>query len=426
MPGSASTGRTFLTGLLCAALALPLAANAQVFIVEQQHISPRYAHIQPTHVRLSPEPITTYDREELIRYLQSQQGFAMRPLPVGVVTLRANSGMEPAGGKYVDELHSKGIAAQPGGRVTITDVHMKGNRIILDLNNGPYRKHRFMRHVSIGLSPYDTDPTALSDGPPTGTRIVLEFDSRKIPDLSGQQVEALLKPMVDFGVMSPAEAYAETLPDFLRSAIDQHRVLVGMDESMVLYAKGEPIQKFREQQGGQNFEIWEYGQSPDPVEFVRFIGSFVTRVEIAKVGEPLLVHSANEMGDYWGHQPVVAANQHQVQLGDRSAQSIAQESAPTAPPTLRNPGEKLPNDQQTGVMRPVKFPPGMQRPGDPGYTPPPSTASPGSGTQKAQSASATGTAAAHRQPQQAGSSAQPSGTPQQQFVASSRQPVQRR
>ena len=31
--------------------------------------------------------------------------------------------------------------------------------------------------------------------------------------------------------------------------------------------------------------------------------------------------------------------------------------APAAPPTLRNPGEKLPTDNQTtGVMRPVQFP----------------------------------------------------------------------
>lgn len=420
MPGSASIGRISMMAGLCAALAMvPLSARSQIFIVQPEHISPHYTHFPPTHVALSSEPITTYDREELIRYLQSLQGFAMRPLPVGIVTLRANGGMEPSGDKYVAELDNKGIAAKPGGRVTITDIKIHSGRIVLDLNNGPYHKHRFLRHLSVGMGGYDdTNPVALSDAPPTGTRLILEFGSR-IPDLTGEQVEALLKPMIDFGVESPAEAYAETLPDFLRKAIDEHRVLVGMDRDMVLYALGEPEQKIREEHNGQPFEIWVYGESPQPVQFVRFVGSFVTRVEVARVGEPLLVRSANEMGDYWGTQPAPGANQHEVQLGDRTAQSVADEDAPAAPPTLRNPGEKPPANSQTGVMRPVNFPPGMQRPGDPGYTPPATKGTQtGSGAGTAGSGTGSGTGAAGTQP---GQSTNPPNT-QNQFT-SPEQPV---
>lgn len=412
MRGSESVGRTSILAVLCAALAIavPLPARSQVFIIQQEHISPHYTHFPPTHVALSSEPMTTIDREDLIRYLQSQQGFAMRPLPVGIVTLHANGGMDPWGNKYVDELHAKGTSAKPGGRVIITAIKFQRDRIVLDLNNGPFHKHRFLRHLSIGMGGYDsTNPVVMDDGPPTGSRIVLEFPSR-IPDLTGEQAEALLKPMVDFGVKSPAEAYAETLPSFLRTAIVSHHVLVGMDRDLVLYAKGEPEQKIREQQNGQPFEIWVYGESPQPVEFVRFVGGFVTRVEVAKVGEPVLVRTAYEMHDYWGNQPAVQANVHQVDLGDRTAKSVAQQDAPAAPPTLRKPGEKLPGDQQTGTMKPVEFPPGMQRPGDPGYTPPP-------GSQTSPSGTATGTPPPAATP--------PSDAPQQ-FAPSSAQASQQR
>lgn len=371
MQGSESAGRISVYVACCAALALmiPVCAPAQVFVVQPEHISQHYAHFQPTQVQLPAGPMTTIGREELIRFLQSEQGFAMRPLPVAVLTLRANGDMEPTGDKYIDELHTKGVAAKPGDRVQITDIRIKDNRIIIDLNNGPYHKHRFMRHISISMNPYD-DPTAMNDPAPTGSRIVLIFPSR-IPDVTGEQVEQLLKPMIDFGVRSPAEAYAETLPDFLRKAILEHRVLVGMDHEMVLYAKGQPDKKDREEKDGKPFEIWIYGEAPDPVEFVRFDGSFVARVEIARVGEPVAVQTANQMGDFWGTQPANPPNVHTVALGDRTAQSAAQQDAPPSAPTLRKPGETLPTDNSsTQVMHPVKFPPGMQRPGDPGYTPP--------------------------------------------------------
>jgi hypothetical protein len=79
------------------------------------------------------------------------------------------------------------------------------------------------------------------------------------------------------------------------------------------------------------------------------------------------------MGDYWGNQPVVATNQHEVKMGDQSQAERTEESAPRAAPTLRKPGEELPQDSDknnpVGTMQPVKMPPSLQRPGDPGYHP---------------------------------------------------------
>jgi hypothetical protein len=352
--------------------AFPL--RAQVFTVEAEHVEKHYTEFAPTHVRYPEQPINQLGRETLIRFMQSEQGFAMRPLPIANLNLHANGHMDPTGEKYVDLLHQKGTSAKPGDRLVVTDIKINEKTIELDLNGGFQHKHRILRHISIGMDPVNTVPLAPDNGQQlTGSRLTLVFEER-VPNLNGEQLEALIKPMIDFGVKSPAEAFAETLPDVLRSAIEQHRVLVGMNRDMVVFAKGQPIRKEREtSEDGKLFEIWIYGEAPQPVEFVRLEGNFVASVELARVGEPMVVRNENEMGDYWGNQPVVATNQRQIKLGDQTDADRSAENAPRQAPTLRKPGEQPAQDNDknnpAGAMGPVNMPPDLQRPGDPGYHP---------------------------------------------------------
>lgn len=435
MSGSFRFGQFSGIAAICAPLALcsAPAAHAQVFVVQPEHIEQHYSQIDPTSVKLPEEPLTTVGRERLVRFMEREQGFAMRPIPVGNVDLAANGQMNPSGEKYINELHQKGISAKPGDRLVVTNIRIRDNSLILDLNNGPDHKHKYLRHISIGMGGAET-PLAPYDGgqAPTGSRLTLTFPHR-VPEISGEQLEALLKPMIDFGVKSPAEAYAESLPEFLRKAIMEHRVLIGMDKDMVVFAKGQPTHKDREEVDGKSTEIWIYGESPQPVEFIRFEGNSVVRTELAKVGAPIEVRTADEMGDYKS-RPAVAANQHEVQLGDKTAADAAEENAPKAPPTLRNPGEKLPTDgdQNHPTMAPVKMPPDLQRPGDPGYTPPDNSgqsggqqsgndnpldkssgsgsnsgSSSGSGTGQKSSNGNPGNSAPAQQPQQSSSSSSP-------------------
>jgi hypothetical protein len=364
--------------VLAAFCALPLLMAAplcaQVFTVEPEHVEKHYTEFKPTHVDYPSEPMTTLGRETLVRFMQAEQGFAMRPLPIANLGLFANGHMDPTGDKYVDLLHQKGMSVKAGDRVVVTDIKFHEKSIELDLNGGPEHKHKYLRHISVGMDPMYTQPIVQdSSAPPTGARITLVFEER-VPEINGEQLEQLLKPMIDFGVKSPAEAFAESLPDFLRKAVIEHRVLVGMNRDMVVYSKGQPVRKVRETGAdGKPFEIWIYGETPQPVEMVRFEGSFVTKVQLAKVGAPIEERSQNEMGDYWGNQPVVATNQHEVKLGDQTESERTAESAPRAAPTLRQPGESLPQDSDknnpASTMKPVNFPTDQQRPGDPGYSP---------------------------------------------------------
>ena len=365
------------------------AVSAQVFVVRSAHVEKRYATITPTAVPLSREPINELGRGELIRHLQSEQGFAVRPLPIAVITLHANGPMDPSGRQYVHLLDTKGTSVTPGSRVAITAIRFHRNDIIFDLNGGPFHKHRFLSHVSLGVGNATTPLSQDSLTVPAGTRIILQFQSA-IPNISGEQVQALLKPLIDFGSKSPAQAYAETLPPFLRKAIDEHRVLVGMDRDMVLYAKGEPTQRFRETDSkGQPIVTWVYGKVPHPVEFVRFVGPLVVRDDLARVGQPMIVRTANEMQGYWGNEPVPNPNVRVVELGDPSASDVSLDNAPRGAPTLRKPGEQLPgeNSRTTPQMRPVRYPKDMQQPGDPGDSPPPT---PGTAPQPAPAESPSG------------------------------------
>ena len=79
------------------------------------------------------------------------------------------------------------------------------------------------------------------------------------------------------------EAYLETVPPKVKEAIQNHQVLVGMNHEMVTYAKGRPPKKVREQDGETEYEEWIYGDPPQDVEFVRFMGDEVVRLETMKV-----------------------------------------------------------------------------------------------------------------------------------------------
>ncbi len=83
----------------------------------------------------------------------------------------------------------------------------------------------------------------------TGSRITLVFEGG-VPEISGPEVKALLEPLIDFGVKTSEQAYADTLPPVLKEAIAAHEVLVGMNHRMVLAALGAPENKMREQQSG--------------------------------------------------------------------------------------------------------------------------------------------------------------------------------
>jgi hypothetical protein len=102
-----------------------------------------------------------------------------------------------------------------------------------------------------------------------------------------------------------------------------------MNHDMVIYAKGRPPKKLREHVPGDpdnaEYEEWIYGEPPQDVDFVRFIGEEVVRVETMKVDGQKIVRVEKE-----------------VDLGTPTVAAKKQEVRPGTAPTLRRPGEQLP------------------------------------------------------------------------------------
>ena len=404
-----STAKSYFSGsMLCAGAACALAAllaaapaGAQVITVDTSGKGPiagngpvdrRYAQVAPTHVELTKTVLDPKTRLLLIRAMQSEQGFAMRPFPRGHkgLTLQANGKLEPAGEGYLNMVINEGLSAKPGSRVVITDIKIDRSKIILDLDGGPDARHRFLRHVQIGVGPDMGDPNAdptLADqsGEPSGARITLAFADH-IPELTPEQVKALLAPLISFDVKTPIQAFTDTLPQALKDAILGHKVLVGMSTDMVLFAKGQPMRKSREMEEQMPFEEWIYGTPPAEVDFVRINGNRVIRVEVAKEGQPLEIFTKDVVAPMMlasGSPELAQSNSRTIREGDVETDPDKQEAAP--PPSLRKPGETLPTDNQsTGVMRPVQFP--KPHPDEmPGANPDEQSSAPPANTQPASS-----------------------------------------
>lgn len=356
--------------LLIQGMASAVAAGQAITIDKQGNatngtsapVDRRFAQIQPTKVPLDQSVLDEKTRQELIRVLQAEQGFAMRPFPRGHkgLTLIANGPLSPAGEDYLNMVTSQGLCAKPGDRLVLSNVKIEHDKIILDLNGGPDAKHRFLSHIQIGAGT-NTAPVVQDDGQkPTGARLTLDFKGR-MPAMTGTQVKALLAPLISFDVKTPIEAFTDTLPPKLKEAILGHHVMVGMSTEMVLFAKGQPERKSREIEGQMPFEEWIYGRPPKDVEFVRINGNRVIRVEVAKIGEKPVIYTEDEVEGLMRTDgtPLIAGdagNKHTVQIGD--VQRDPDTQAPTAPPTLRNPGETVPSPHGTsaGDMKPVQFP----------------------------------------------------------------------
>jgi hypothetical protein len=319
------------------------------------------------------EKMTGQTRLLVMRSLQSERVFARIMLPQGDKGIKIKNGVvSPSEQKIAQEIAEYGPAARPGDRCVITDVQIKDNLIIIELNGGSKKHQKWYQHIQVvsnaGATPIPGGPSPQSLDA-HGTTVTLEFD-KYIPELNGDQVRSLLAPVIDFKALTPAEAYEKTLPPKVKQAIQDHQILVGMDKEMVTFAKGRPQQRIRDKdEQGRDYEEWIYGKPPEEVDFVRFKGNEVARLEIMTVDGKKLVRTEKE-----------------VDLPSRETELAEQKPVPKPQnaPSLRRPGEEpefptttadhrapRPQDQNPPPdgTNPTTGQPTMTPPGSPPMTP---------------------------------------------------------
>jgi hypothetical protein len=283
--------------------------------------------------RASSAEMTPQTRITLIRGLNAELVFIRRPFPMGQKGLTIKDGkVSPSEEEVQRMIAGYGPSLKPGDRAHITGIKFKGNNVIVfEINGGPIKKKKWYEHIQIsggggGMTP--TDPTADDRANARGTLVALAFD-KHVPDLTVEQIKDMLKPVFDFSAKSVEEAYIDTLPPKVKEAITKHQVLVGMNREMVTYALGRPPKKYRDRDGDTDYEEWIYGEPPADVQFVRFVGDEVVRLEIMKVSGEKVVRTEREVNP----QPTVAKQQNEpVELTNN----------PGKAPTLRRAGEPAP------------------------------------------------------------------------------------
>ncbi|HEY4900590.1 MAG TPA: hypothetical protein VIH91_07215 [Terriglobales bacterium] len=292
-------------------------------------VQPTFAQATKTPNPNQPERMTGQTRLLVMRSLQSERVFARILLPQGDKGIKIKNGVvSPSEAKIAQEIAEFGPAARPGDRCVITDVQIKDNLIILELNGGSKKHQKWYQHIQVmsnaGATPIPGGPSPQSLDA-HGTTLTLEFD-KYVPELTGDQVREMLSPVIDFKALTQAEAYEKTLPPKVKQAIADHKILVGMDKEMVTFAKGRPPRKIRDKDDkGQDYEEWIYGTPPEEVDFVRFKGNEVARLEIMTVDGQKVIRTEKE-----------------VDLASKETELAEQKPAakPQNAPSLRRPGEE--------------------------------------------------------------------------------------
>lgn len=282
----------------------------------------------------------------VIRGLQSEIAFARKPFPMGTkgLTLREDGTVTPSDRQLDKEIAVLGPAVRPGDRVRITDVKVAKNYILFELNGGPKKKKKWYQHIEVGASaggPMVTNQKQETPDNPRGTLLILAFKDF-VPEIAPDALKQMLRPVLDFSSKSAAEAYLDTIPPKAKEAIKNHQVLVGMNQDMVIYAKGRPEKKIRETDDhGQPYEEWIYGQPPEDVEFVRFSGPEVVQVKIMKVDGEKIVRTEKE---------VDLKEVREAEARKREQEQVAKPQPVQSRPTLRRPGEE---DEASPPQRPL-------------------------------------------------------------------------
>jgi hypothetical protein len=305
---------------------------------------------KPAGEKPSPPPrMTAHTRMETIRAFESELVYIRTQFPMGKkgLTLK-NCTISPSGVDLQRLIVTWGPSVKPGDQARITSITIKDDRIHFELNGGPVKKQKWYQRIQIDGAA-GSAPVAPSDSNanPRGSYVDLVFD-HYLPEMDPPQLKKELRPVFDFDSKSAVEAYLETVPPKVKEAIKNHQVLVGMNREMVIYSKGRAPKKIREKEGEAEYEDWIYGEPPQDVDFVRFVGDEVTRVETMKVTGEKIVRVEKE-----------------VELNHPSVAAASPTTQPNAP-TLRRPGEDIPVPSTTTSTRPLAPAPTGPPPSDPG------------------------------------------------------------
>jgi hypothetical protein len=297
-------------------------------------------------------------RYQIIRDFETQLVYSRTVFPMGTKGIQLRQGVISPNGKELQQsLAIWGPAIKPGDPARISFVQIKNDYIHFEINGGPIRRKKWYQHIEVAGAngPVMTGPDNSETNNPHGSYVDLYF-AKFVPEMTAAQLRQLLYPVLDFNARNKEQAYLDSVAPKAKQAILAHYVLVGMNQEMVIHAKGKPPKKVREKDGETEYEEWIYGEPPADVDFVRFVGDEVVRVETVKVDGEKIVRTQKE-----------------IVLPGRDEEKEAQKEQgerPSNAPSLRRPGEDsqdVPQPASAPTPPPPMPPPDLPQPsGGPG------------------------------------------------------------
>ena len=295
-------------------------------------------------------------RLEIIRDFETQIVYARTFFPMGTTGIKLRDGVAtPSGPALQQALAIWGPAVKPGDPAHLSYVQIKDDHIHFDINGGPVHRKKWYEHIQVQGANGTTAQMGPNEAPqnPHGTYLDVYFD-KYVPEMTARQLRDLLLPVLDFNARNKEEAYLDTVPPKVKTAILAHQVLVGMNSEMVVHSRGKAPKKVREKDGETEYEEWIYGEPPQDVDFVRIVGDEVIRVETMRVGGQKIVRTEKEVI---------------LEKPDKDTEAKQEDRPPNAP-SLRRPGEDSENaPKPSDGISPVPVAPPVDNPGPGQQTP---------------------------------------------------------
>ena len=228
------------------------------------------------------EKLTPEQRVELIRGLSAEYATVKVLLPRSKKALEFEIGGTVNKEQWNAAAKEMGPAARAGDLIQITKVDIDNDKITFEINGGLKSGRKWYDHVSVGMGS-GGQVSGPSGSATLGTTVVVKF-AKGVPPVDSAEMKKVLKPLFDFDKQTATEAYVDSLPPEVKKAVNEQRVIEGMDKDQVILAIGKPRLKSRETKDGNETEDWVYGQAPGKITFLTFQSSKVVKIRESYAG----------------------------------------------------------------------------------------------------------------------------------------------